>query len=496
MIRLKNIILALLGFSPAMAACNDNDVVTNVNPEVKTGDVRIYATTTTLTRDLTVDYVDFSDKDNLAPTAITLNPAEKYQTMDGFGAAVTGATCYNLLLMAPEDRKKFLVETFSDKDGFGFSYIRISIGCSDFSLGEYTCCDEAGIENFALQSDETKYVIPVLKEILEINPSIKIIGTPWTCPLWMKVDNLTNLKPYSSWTGGHLNPAYYQDYATYFVKWIQAFQAEGINIYAITPQNEPLNAGNSASLYMSWEEQRDFVKTALGPKFKQEGIAAKIYVYDHNYDYSGIEEEKEYPCKIYEDAEASQYISGAAFHDYGGTKDELLNVHSAYPEKDLLFSETSIGTWNSGRDLTKRLLEDMKTIALGTVNNWCKGVLVWNLMLDNDRGPNREGGCQTCYGAVDINNSDYKTIIRNSHYYIIAHLSSVVKPDATRIGTSDLGDSNVIYSAFENTDGTYALVLMNNNESPKRITINDGKRHFAYDVPGKSVTSYRWAKSE
>ena len=128
MIRLKNIILALLGFSPAMAACNDNDVVTNVNPEVKTGDVRIYATTTTLTRDLTVDYVDFSDKDNLAPTAITLNPAEKYQTMDGFGAAVTGATCYNLLLMAPEDRKKFLIETFSDKDGFGFSYIRISIG--------------------------------------------------------------------------------------------------------------------------------------------------------------------------------------------------------------------------------------------------------------------------------------------------------------------------------------------------------------------------------
>ena len=159
-------------------------------------------------------------------------------------------------------------------------------------------------------------------------------------------------------------------------------------------------------------------------------------------------------------------------------------------------AETSIGTWNSGRDLSKRLLEDMKEVALGTVNNWCKGVIVWNLMLDNDRAPNREGGCQTCYGAVDISNSDYKTIIRNSHYYIIAHLSSVVKPGAVRIGASGYADSNIMYSAFENPDGTYAFVLMNNNEKTKRITFSDGKRHFAYDVPGKSVTSYRWAKSE
>ncbi len=117
-------------------------------------------------------------------------------------------------------------------------------------------------------------------------------------------------------------------------------------------------------------------------------------------------------------------------------------------------------------------------------------------MLDNDRGPNREGGCQTCYGAVDINNSDYKTIIRNSHYYIIAHLSSVVKPGAVRIATTGYTDNGITCSAFENTDGTYAFVLINNNEKSKKITVSDGQRHFAYDVPGKSVTSYRWAKSK
>lgn len=162
---------------------------------------------------------------------------------------ITGSTCYNLLLMKPADRHAFLTETFSDKDGFGFSYIRISIGCSDFSLSEYTCCDTKGIENFALQSEEKDYILPILKEILAINPSIKVIAAPWTCPKWMKVKSLTDRTPLDSWTNGQLNPDYYQDYATYFVKWIQAFKAEGIDIYAVTPQNEPLNRGTRFALY-------------------------------------------------------------------------------------------------------------------------------------------------------------------------------------------------------------------------------------------------------
>ena len=492
---MRNIALTFLGCFTILAACSNSDDAEKPVVPVPTGDVAIYTTTSSLTRDLTRDAVNFSPKDNLAPTTITLNPAEQYQTMDGFGAAITGSTCYNLLLMKPADRHAFLTETFSDKDGFGFSYIRISIGCSDFSLSEYTCCDTKGIENFALQSEEKDYILPILKEILAINPSIKVIAAPWTCPKW-KVKSLTDRTPLDSWTNGQLNPDYYQDYATYFVKWIQAFKAEGIDIYAVTPQNEPLNRGNSASLYMEWEEQRDFVKTALGPQMKAAGLSTKIYAFDHNYNYDNIESQKNYPGKIYEDAAASQYLAGAAYHNYGGNREELLNIHQAYPEKELLFTETSIGTWNSGRDLSKRLMEDMEEVALGTINNWCKGVIVWNLMLDNDRGPNREGGCQTCYGAVDINNSDYKTIIRNSHYYIIAHLSSVVKPGAVRIATTGYTDNGITCSAFENTDGTYAFVLINNNEKSKKITVSDGQRHFAYDVPGKSVTSYRWAKSK
>jgi glucosylceramidase len=139
-------------------------------------------------------------------------------------------------------------------------------------------------------------------------------------------------------------------------------------------------------------------------------------------------------------------------------------------------------------------MEDMEEVALGTVNNWCKAVIVWNLMLDTERGPNREGGCQTCYGAVDLNKSDYKTITRNSHYYIIGHLSSVVKPGAVRIGTKGYTANGITYSAFENTDGTYAFVLLNNTAESKSITLSDGNHHFTYEVPAKSVVSYRWKK--
>ncbi len=484
----RNIFLVVTGSFAMLLGC-DNDV------DAKTPkDVSALVTTANLSKDLSLTAVDFGVKKNTSSTTITLDPTVRYQEIDGFGAAVTGSSCYNLMLMKPEDRTKFLKETFSHKDGYGFSYIRISIGCSDFSMSEYTCCDVPGIENFALQSEEKNYVIPILKEILAINPQIKIMGSPWTCPKWMKVDNLTSLQPFDSWTSGQLNPAYYSDYGTYFVKWIQAFEKEGIDIYSVTVQNEPLNRGNSASLFMGWDEQREFVKSALGPKMKAAGLTTKIYAFDHNYNYDNMPDQQSYPLNIYQDADASQYLAGAAYHNYGGNRRELNKIHDANPKKELVFTETSIGTWNNGRNLASRLIEDMREVALGTVNNWCRGSIAWNLMLDNDRAPNREGGCRTCYGAVDIDNSDYKTITRNSHYYIMAHMSAVVKPGAVRIGFKNEADAGLMYSAFENTDGTYAFVVLNESVDARTITVNDGKHRFAYEVPGKAVVSYRWKK--
>ncbi|WP_016778682.1 glycoside hydrolase family 30 protein [Anaerophaga thermohalophila] len=469
----------------------DNDPGKTV-PDVKeTGDVKLFITTSDRAYDFAQRAVDFSKTSNMSPTTITIDPAVRYQEMDGFGAALTGSSCYNLMQMDAADRETFLKETFSHNTGMGFSYVRISIGCSDFSLSEYTCCDTPGIENFGLQSEELDYVIPVLHDVLEINPDLKILGSPWTSPRWMKVNNLTDLQPYNSWTSGHLNPDYYDEYATYFVKWIQAFAQHGIHIDAITPQNEPLNRGNSASLFMGWKEQREFVKV-LGPALEEAGLDTKLYVFDHNYNYDNMSDQQDYPVKIYQDEEAGQYIKGAAYHNYGGVSDELLDIHEKAPHKELIFTETSIGTWNDGRNLSKRLMDDMEYVALETVNKWCRAVIVWNLMLDSNRGPNREGGCQTCFGAVDISADDYKTITRNSHYYIIGHLAAVVKPGAVRIGTSGYEADGVIYSAFENKDGSFAFVLMNDTDEKKMITISDRDNHFSYDVPAQSVVSYRW----
>lgn len=499
---IRNYFLILTGAMLMLGACGSNggsgeppvtpqDSVPTV-PETK-GDVVVLVTTETRGFDLTEQSAELKSGSSMAQTNIRLNPNEQYQEIDGFGAAITGSTCYNLMQMSAADRAKFLTETFSPSK-YGFSYVRISIGCSDFSLSEFTCCDKEGIENFALQSEDKEYVIPILKEILAINPQLKIMGTPWTCPRWMKVEKRGSNKPYNSWTSGSLNPKYYQDYATYFVKWIQVFKAEGIDIYSITPQNEPLNKGNSASLYMEWDEERDFVKV-LGKAMRDANIDTKIFVFDHNYNYDNISSQTDYPVNIYDDAEASQYITGAAYHNYGGNKSELLDIHNKAPQKQLVFSETSIGEWNKGRDLKARLIDDMKEVAIGTVNNWCRGVIVWNLMLDSDKGPNRpDGGCQTCYGAVDISVSDFKTITRNSHYYILAHMASVVKPGAVRIATSGYTDSSITFAAFLNTDNTYGFVIANEANTAKRITISSEGKYFSYEFPARSVTSLKWAK--
>ena len=330
---------ALLLFTACGSDPKDNGGVPDPDqPGTVASDVDLFITTANGSRKFFHDSIAFNSKPNMSPYTITLNPAESYQVMEGFGAAITGSTCYNLLKMSAGDRARLLKETFDPVSGMGYSYIRISMGCSDFSLSEYTHCDTKGIENFALHTEDKTYVIPVLKEILAIRPDIRIMASPWTCPKWMKVNNLTEKKPFDSWTSGQLNPAYYQDYATYFVKYIEAMKSEGINITSVTIQNEPLNRYNSASLYMTWQEQRDFIKTALGPAFRSAGIQSKIIVYDHNYNYDADRAENkdqiDYPLHIYSDPEAAQYIDGAAYHAYGGDKSELADVHARNTSKN------------------------------------------------------------------------------------------------------------------------------------------------------------------
>lgn len=512
MTKTKVILSVFLATTMALASCGDknNEPVTPPTPEnpggtqnpgggsdENTKSVWMMVSTPTKSYDLSQSTIKATAGASMATKTMKMNPADQYQEIDGFGSAITGAAAENLLRMSQADRTKFLQQTFSVTDGYGFSYIRVPIGCSDFSRTEYTLCDKEGLDNFALTKEETEYIIPVIKEILAINPNLKIIASPWTAPRWMKVNNLTDLQPYNSWTSGQLNPKYYGDYGQYFVMFIKAFEGYGIPIYAVTPQNEPLNRGNSASMYMSWQEQRDFIKTGLGPALDNAGLATKIYAFDHNYNYDNMADQMQYPLKIYDDPEASKYVAGAAYHNYGGNRSELLNIHKAAPTKELVFTESTDGEWNDGgqdkasENVERRLMSTMEDIALGTTNNWCRGFILWNLVLDEAHGPfsPANGSCKTGYGTVDLLNNG--TIRKNAYYYIIAHMSSVAHTGAVRIGTTG-NQANVISSAFLNPDGTYGLVLLNKNSDKVDFTVADGEWKFPVSLPANSVVSLRW----
>ena len=422
-----------------------------------------------------------------------LPTGKTFQTVDGFGLAITQASCYNLLKMSPADRTAFLTEVFDRERGMGSSLIRVCIGGSDFSMDEFTWCDEPGLEHFAVHPLDEQYLFPILDEIYAINPAVKIIASPWSAPLWMKVGE-DGKTPHSQWYAGHLGEAYYQDYAQYFVRWIREMQRRGYDILAVTLQNEPLNRGNSMSTYMSWQEQSNFIKWAIGPTFAAAGLKTKVLVFDHNYSYDGDYGQQDYPAHIFEDPEAGRYVHGSAWHNYGGSVSVLDGVHERFPDKEIYFTEASIGTWNySFEDC---LIHDFRDIFLGTLGRWGKGVTLWNLMLDYQGKPFRPRGCSTCYGAVSIDASDYSlnSVVRNSHYYDVAHCSKVLQPGAVRLGTSGYSAAGLTYQLYRNPDGSYAALILNETGSDALLNFVTDNYAVACRIPARAVQSVTWSE--
>ena len=476
-------IFGVAGLNGIYTGIHSLDVRTegNIDYNYPDGGVKLFSSTAD--KRLLLKEVATSDVSTLKDGAatLTIDASTRYQKMEGFGPAITGSSAYNLLKMSDKDRDRILRAAFHPTEGLGYNYIRVSIGCSDFSLGEYTWCDQEGLEFFGVHDDDRNYLFPVLREILAINPDVKIIAAPWTAPRWMKLNRYNNDLHYE-WVGGRLNPDYYDEYADYLVMWVEEMELNGFEIESITPQNEPLHDGNSASTYMSWEQQRNFIKDHLGPKFEAAGLDTKIWIYDHNFDVT------DFVKNIYRDDEASKYVEGSAWHAYGGSSSALASVHSADPSKSIYFTEQSIGTWcpNFGDNL----LWHIREVCLGTINNYCRAVVLWNFMLDAQRGPNRPGGCTTCYGFVDCDASySYNTLTYRSHWYAIGHMSKVVKRDAVRLKSSASG---IAASAFENPDGTLSAVVLNDSDSDKQVVVRSPKGDFLFDAPARSVHSLIW----
>lgn len=449
--------------------------VVPVVPVVKS-DVSMWLTTpdkTALLQKQNVSLV-FGTTVNQNPT-ITIDTAQTYQTIDGFGFCLTGgsATLINGLGSAQEDallRELFL----ADSAHIGISYLRISIGASDLSAAPFTYDDlasgqtDVNLVNFSIDKEKTD-LIPVLKKIIALNPSIKILACPWSAPVWMKTNN--------SFIGGSLKTAYYDVYARYFVKYIQAMQAQGIMIDAVTPQNEPLNPLNNPSMEMQAAEEGNFIKNNLGPQFKGVGLNTKIIIYDHNADNTN------YPLNILADAAAFPYIDGSAFHLYAGDISALTLVHNAYPSKNIYFTEQYTPSTGS---FSGDLQWHINNLIIGATRNWSRNVLEWNLASDPNLGPHTNGGCPTCLGALTIGTS----VARNVSYYIIAQASKFVRPGAVRIA-SDIPASlpNV---AFKNIDGSKVLIVLNNSTSTQIFNIKFNGKTTASTLSSGAVATYKW----
>ena len=505
-----------------LCACNcttskPENTQTPVEPEV-VKDVAAYVTTSDSRFQFEKSYFDFGKTGSMSPYLITYDKtALAAEPVDGFGLAVTTSTAYNLLKMSQEDRTAFLTETFSREKGAGMSLIRVSIGASDFCLADnYTWCDTPGLENFAVHAEDRNNLFPILKEIYAINPDVKIIGSPWSCPQWMKCNMpggnnwdvskfnvpVTDETTYNSWTGGRLKPSCYDEYAEYFVKWIQTMEAEGFDIHAITMQNEPLNPGNSMSLVMPWQDQKEFVKV-LGPAMDKAGLAdVEILLFDHNFNYDGKEGQDNYPLNIYADPEAYKWADGSAWHAYGGNVTELDEIYAANPEKSIYFTEASIGEWIGGWEnrwdfnfLSNCLLNDFSSIFLGTLKRGGRGVTLWNLMLDDKRGPysRHDGSCKTCYGGVTIHSGNYKSLVKNSHWFDCAHASVAIKPGAKKMTYSAMNiASGVEMQMYLNPDNTVGVVICNKSTKDQDFAFANTKFTVNFTAPAKSVSSVLW----
>lgn len=405
---------------------------------------------------------------------IEVNATQTYQSIDGFGYTLTGGSAEVINQLIPTKKQQLLQELFgSSVTSISVNYLRISIGASDLNGTVFSYNDlpagqtDVNLTNFSLAPDNQ--LILLLKEILLINPNIKIMATPWSPPTWMKTNG--------SSIGGSLLPQYYSVYAQYFVKYIQQMNAQGIAIDAITPQNEPLHPGNNPSMYMSALEQADFIKNHLGPAFQSNGITTKIVAYDHNCD------QPQYPITVLSDAGANPFVDGSAFHLYAGDISALSSVHSAYPNKNVYFTEQwTSSTGDFGGDLKWHL----KNVIIGSMRNWSKNALEWNLANNASFGPHTPGGCTMCKGALTVVSSE--NFERNVAYYIIAHASKFVPAGSVRIASNQAGNLNNV--AFKTPAGKIVLIVENDGASSEIFNVKYNGKWFTTNLDGGSVATF------
>ncbi len=412
---------------------------------------------------------------------ITIDNNQKYQTIDGFGFALTGGSAYLLNKMSTPERTKVLKRFYSPSSGIGASMVRISIGASDLSRKCFTYDEkflglgkDTNMNKFNIYAGD-KEVIPMLKEILAINPKIKILATPWTAPKWMKSNKL--------YGGGKLKEKYYQAYADYFLKYLQTMKDNGINIAAISTQNEPECGTNKPSMKMDAKSQATFIGKYLGPTLKNNGFGdVEIFCWDHNCD------KKDFALEVLGDSEASKYVSGSAWHLYAGDINILSEVYKEQPEKKLWLTEQ----W-TGRDgeFAGDFKWHMKNVILGTLNNHGQAAFEWNLAADQNCDPHTLGGCPDCKGAITINKKTNKVDSYNVSYYIIGQASKFVRPGSVKIASKS-SNNDLVSAAFETKEGNTVIIVLNNGNKEIDFKINFTDNTIISKLNAGAAATYIW----
>jgi glucosylceramidase len=409
-------------------------------------------------------------------TVINVDTERKHQVMEGFGFSLTGGSAMLISRLPDPDRNALLHELFLPyEEGIGVSFLRLSIGASDLSERCFSYDDrpdgqsDPELAHFDIEAGDRE-VISLLREILAINPALKLIATPWSAPPWMKTNR--------SFIGGKLRPDCYGIYAAYLVKYLQAMRVRGIAIHAITPQNEPLNPNNEPSMVMEANEQAEFIKNYLGPALCEAGLdEVELFCWDHNCDV------KEYPLTVFADPEARRYLSGSAWHLYGGDISALSEVHQAYPAMKLYFTEQWVGADGL---FAPDLLWHVRNVLIGSLRNWSRVVLEWNLASDPFCRPHTPGGESRCVGALTVG----EEIVRNVAYYVIAHAAKFVRPGSVRIYSDE--PASLPNVAFLTPAGYIVLIAFNDGTESRSFTIRFQEKNAAATLPSGAVATYVW----
>jgi len=412
---------------------------------------------------------------------VTIDTSRHFQKMHGFGASLTDASS-QLLSNLPEDKRKaIMAELFGRANGgLGLSFTRLTVGASDFSTSHYSYDDTPGnvadpeLRYFSIDPAK-KYVLPRTREALAINPDLLVMISPWSAPAWMKTTR--------SLIKGKLQPQYYQPFANYLARTVEAFGREGVPVSMVTIQNEPdFEPDNYPGMRVDSPDRAKIIGGYVGPTFRARGLKAQILDYDHNWD------DPQMPLTVLGDPIARKYVSGVAWHCYEGDVPAQSPVHDAYPDKDAWLTECSGGEWSP--KYAEVLGWMTEKLIIGASNHWSRGTLLWNLALDPKHGPHA-GGCGDCRGVVTIDPAT-GAITRNVEYYVLGHASRFVLPGAYRVAATRRGNA-VDATAFLNPDGSRVAILYRKAGSGPVAVALDGVR-YSVALPKGSVATLRWSR--